>query len=115
MARLPSTVSPQIRNGTLIWCEGDVFDMFLCLSLSALGSDIDDLTGYTVAVRFYDAGGAPVHTFTLQGSTVRVVTLSFTPEVSAKFRRGRYRFDIAVTDPSGKCTSVADDAPAVVR
>lgn len=115
MARLPSTLSPQIRNGTLVWCEGDVFDMFLCLSLTALGSEVDDMTGYTVAVRFYDAGGAPVHTFTLQGGMSRVVTLEFTEPVSAKFRRGRYRFDIAVTDPSGKCSTVADDAPAVVR
>lgn len=115
MAEIQTTLSPKIKDGRLTWCEGDVFDLTLCVSLTSLGEAISDLTGYSVEVNFYDAGGAKVHTFTLEGDGTRLFTLSFTASVSAKFPRGAYRFDVAVTDPTGKRSTVADDAPAAVR
>jgi len=113
--RIPGGASPAIKDGILTWCEGDVFDFTISLKLYSLGELLDDLDDYTFEASFYDAGGGQVHKFTEESEGSCDFTLSFTPAVSAKFHRGKYRYDVAVTTPDGKKTTVANDVPAAVR
>jgi len=112
--RIPGTRSPMLKNGVLTWCAGDAFTFTLKLCLSALGEELSDLTGYAVETSFYDAGGAAVHTFEGEGDSSRLFQMDFTPEVSGKFPRGRYLYDVSVTSPEGYRSTVANDVPASV-
>ena len=115
MENLTSTVfSPAIKNGVVSWCEGDVFDFTLKISLAALGENVNDLTGYTLAACFSDRTGRIVHTFTQSGDATSKMTLSFTSAVSGAFPKGRYNFDVCITTPDGKRATIANDVPVIV-
>lgn len=106
---------PSICGGVLLWCEGDVFTFTLKLRLFSLGEELSDLTEYRFGANFYDASGDLVHSFTADGDGSCTFPLAFTEEVSAKFPKGIYHFDVRVTAPDGTVSTVANDAPAHVR
>ncbi len=109
-----NTVSPEFSNGVLSWCEGDVFSFYIRPHLSSAGMPVDDLTGYSAEVKFsYPAGGV-VHTFTCDLSDGRA-KLDFTSAVTSKFVPGRYVYDVTVIGTDGARSTVASDAPALVR
>lgn len=112
--RIAGGLCPALKDGVLIWREGDVFDFYIKLRLRALGEEIDDLTGYSVAVSFFRRG-KKIYDFSEEGGEDCTVCLSFTPEVSSLFRRGSYGYEVKVTSPDGKVTTVGSDCPAVVR
>ena len=106
--------SPAIKDGVVSWCEGDVFDLKFKITLMSLGEAVDDLTGYTLGAVFSDATGRAVHTFTESGDATSTMTLSFTSAVSGAFKKGRYKFDVCITTPDGKRSTIANDVPVIV-
>lgn len=111
---IKNTVSPSFSGGVLSWCEGDVFSFYIRPKLYSAGMPIEDLTGYTAVVTFSGASGGVVHVFECDLSSGRA-TLEFTSAVTSKFYRGRYVYDVAVIGTDGARSTVACDAPAVVR
>ena len=76
-------VSPRIANGCICWYEGDTFSLRLRLEL-------EDQAGADVTIGQTD-------TIKVTGADENTVTLAFTDEVTAKFPRGIYRYDILYT------------------
>ena len=114
MNRIKSGDEPSFKGGVLSWREGDVFDFTLTLEIFLQGRKIDDLTGYGIEAPFFDRAGRAVHTFDAAGDGTCRAVLSFTEEVSAKFKSGRYSFDVVLTG-DGMRTTIAAACPAIVR
>ena len=66
-----------------------------------------------ILVMFRDTKGLVVHTFEEDADENGCVSLSFTPTVSGKFRKGRYEYDVGVVTDSLRET-VAASLPCVV-
>lgn len=91
-------VSPRIANGCICWYEGDTFSLRLRMELEDQdGADVTIGQTDTIKVTFYDWTRKAVQEFSFTGADENTVTLAFTDEVTAKFPRGIYRYDILYT------------------
>nr|DAP37805.1 MAG TPA: hypothetical protein [Caudoviricetes sp.] len=91
-------VSPRIANGCICWYEGDTFSLRLRLELEDQdGAAVTVGASDSVKITFYDRMRAQVQQFVFSGIVGNTVTLDFTEDVSAKFRKGLYRYDILYT------------------
>ena len=87
-------VSPRIANGCICWYEGDTFSIRL---EDQDGAEVAIGQTDTIKVTFYDWTKKAVQEFSFTGADENTVTLAFTDEVTAKFPRGIYRYDILYT------------------
>ena len=107
-------VSPRIANGCICWYEGDTFSLRLRLELEDQdGEDVTIGTSDSVKVTFYDRTRAQVQQFVYSGITGNMMTLDFTEDVSAKFPKGLYHYDILYTH--GDRTTLASGTVARVE
>ena len=91
-------VIPRIANGCICWYEGDTFSLRLRLELEDQDSAAVTVgASDSVKITFYDRMRAQVQQFVFSGIVGNTVTLDFTEDVSAKFRKGLYRYDILYT------------------
>lgn len=91
-------VSPRIANGCICWYEGDTFSLVLRLELEDQdGEDVTISESDTVKVTFRDRTEQAVQEFTFEKIEGNSVTLAFTDEVTKKFPRGGYTYDILYT------------------
>ena len=115
MEYIQSIRSPAVKDGLLSWCEGDVFDFYLKLTLRSLGSEIADHTGYSYEAVFFDKSGKEVAVFTQDGDASKTFTLAFDAGTTAHFPAGKYHYDVYVICPGGGRVTVANDQPAIVK
>lgn len=106
--------SPRIDKGVLCWYEGDTFSVVLRLELQDQdGETVDVGAADSVTITFYDETRQGVHAFAFSGVTDNQVTLDFDETVSAKFPRGKYRYDVLYTH--GDKTTLARENRAFVE
>lgn len=87
--------SPRIDKGVLRWYEGDTFSIVLRFDLKDQdGEDVTMGTSDSVEVAFLDDTRQTVHTFSFAKVEADQVKLKFDAEVSAKFTKGKYTYDI---------------------
>ena len=113
--KLLSVKLPAVRDGTVVWCEGDIFTLNLRMKLLFAGEQLVDHTGYSYEAKFYDRGGKLVQTFISEGGAGRIFAIAFDSVTTRKFTRGRYHFDVCLICPGGRRITLANDVPAVVK
>lgn len=87
--------SPRIDKGVLRWYEGDTFSIVLRFDLKDQdGEPVTIGTSDSVEVAFLDDTRQTVHTFSFAKVEDDQVKLKFDAEVSAKFTKGKYTYDI---------------------
>ena len=90
--------SPRLANGCVCWYEYDTFALGLLLALTDQDGEAADIQSTdTVKVTFFDCRNEIVQEFTFTGVTGNHIEMEFTDEVSRKFQRGRYHYDILYT------------------
>ena len=105
--------SPRIANGCLCWYEYDTFSFGMLLALTDQDGEAADIQSEdTVKVTFYDCTNEKVHELQFTGIVGNVVEMEFTDEVTRKFPRGRYHYDILYTH-GDKTTLVRGNAAIV--
>ena len=114
MEELRSAATPRISKGKLTWCEGDVFDFKIKITLKSHGSVIADHTGYTYVAEFFDKSGKEILAVTEDGGESTTFTIVFDSETSSLFPRGRYFYDVHVLCPDGCRISCGNDLPVSV-
>lgn len=81
--------SPRICCGTIKWYEKDTFSFDFIINLTDEdGNPIEILETDSFTVNFHNSVGETIHEFKTVGSST--ITLSFTPEISEKFKKGEY-------------------------
>lgn len=91
-------MSPRIANGCICWYEGDTFSLVLRMELEDQdGADVTIGESDTVKVTFRDRTEQTVQEFSFESVAENSVTLDFTDEVTKKFPRGVYTYDILYT------------------
>lgn len=91
-------MSPRIANGCICWYEGDTFSLVLRMELEDQdGADVTIGESDTVKVTFRDRTEQTVQEFSFESVAENSVTLEFTDEVTGKFPRGVYTYDILYT------------------
>ena len=112
---LPSAqMSPRIVNGVIKWYEGDTFALQVEIELT-------DDNGEQVVIQptdevqfvFRNAKREIVHEIREIGIENNCVTLYFTEEVSNKFPKGRYEYDVYYIGAERK--TLSNDSPIVVE
>ena len=114
MEKLKEAATPRISKGKLVWCEGDVFDFKIKISLKSLGEKICGHTGYTYVAEFFDKSGKEILAVTQDGGESETFTIAFDAETTSLFPRGRYFYDIHVLCPDGCRISCGNDLPVSV-
>ena len=100
--------SPRIENGVMLWYEGDTFDITILLELEDQdGAAVEIGKSDTLKMTFYNAEKETVHEMSFSNITNGKITLEFTDEVSAKFPKGRYTYDVEFSH--GDRTTLARD------
>ena len=100
--------SPRISNGVLCWYAGDTFEIAIQIDLEDQdGEHVEITAADCVRITFYDETRETVHTETFSKIAGNTVTLTVDTEVSAKFPRGLYSYDIAFLH--GNRTTLARD------
>lgn len=100
--------SPRISNGVLCWYEGDTFAVAIQIDLEDQdGEDVEIAAEDRVRITFYDETRETIHTETYSKITENTVTFTVDEEVSAKFPKGLYSYDIAFL--RGNRTTLARD------
>lgn len=114
-ARLPAAaVSPRISGGTLKWYEGDTFTLYL-------RTDMTDTDGEAVhlqrndrlTVTFFDRCLRQVYRFCMTAVQEDTVALVFDAEVSSRFPKGEYTYDIYLE--SDRRVTLAKGNPVAVE
>ena len=112
MVCIKACPTPYIRDGTIVWSEGDIFTL-------TFGLDLKDTDGETVilgdtstvAVSVRRLNGETVKEFIVSGSDS--IVLDFNKETTALFTRGQYRYDITVNNDYR--VTVVNDQRMIVR
>ena len=100
--------SPRISNGVLCWYEGDTFAVAIQIDLEDQdGEDVDIGATDTVKITFRDDTRAEVWSKTFSNVENNQVTLVVNAEISAKFPKGRYTYDVEFSH--GDRTTLARD------
>lgn len=87
--------SPRIDKGVLRWYEGDTFEIVLKFELQDQdGEDVTMGASDSVEITFLDDTRQTVHTFSFAKVEDDQVKLKFDAEVSAKFSKGKYTYDV---------------------
>ncbi len=87
--------SPRISGGVLKWYAGDVFDLQVYMELTDQnGRNIAIAPEHTVSFVFRDGRRETVHEVTFVSIEDNTVLLRFTEDVTARFPRGRYTYDV---------------------
>lgn len=112
MACIKSCPTPYIRDGTIVWSEGDIFTLNFELDLKDTDGEtviLDDTSTVTVSVRRLN--GEMVKEFTVSGSNS--IVIDFDKETTALFARGQYRYDITVKNDYR--LTIVNDQRMIVR
>ena len=114
MGNIPAAkTSPRVENGCLCWYEGDTFEIQMQIELTDQDRQNENiLESDIVTITFYDESRAIVQEFAFQNVQGNTVTLSFTDEISKKFLKGRYRYDMLYTY-NNKTTLIRDNVAIV--
>lgn len=114
-APIPSAYpSPRLDKGVLRWYEGDTFKIALRFELKDQdGESVSVGTTDSVNVEFLDDTRQTVHTFSFPEVEENQVELEFNAEVTAKFGKGKYTYDIRYVH--GDKTTLARDNQAFVE
>lgn len=114
MGNIPEAkASPRVENGCLCWYEGDTFEIQMQIELMDQdGENVNISESDTVTVTFYDGRRDAIQEFKFQNVQGNTVTLSFTDEISKKFLKGRYRYDMLYTY-NNKTTLIRDNVAIV--
>lgn len=100
--------SPRISNGVLCWYAGDTFSVVIQADLvDQDGAAVDIGATDTVKVTFRDDTRAEVWSKTFSNVANNQVTLVVDAEISAKFPKGRYTYDVEFSH--GDRTTLARD------
>ena len=87
--------SPRISNGVLCWYAGDTFSVVIQADLvDQDGAAVDIGATDTVKITFHDDTRAEVWSKTFSNVANNQVTLVVDEEISAKFPKGRYTYDV---------------------
>ena len=87
--------SPRISNGVLCWYAGDTFEIAIQIDLEDQdGENVEIAAEDRVRITFYDETREVIHTETYRKIAGNTVTLTVDAEVSAKFPKGLYSYDI---------------------
>ncbi len=113
--RLLGTRCPAVKDGTVVWCEGDCFTLHLKMKLVFAGEQLADHTGYHYEAKFYDRGGRLVATFLGEGGAGKIFAVVFDSETTKRFTKGKYHFDVCLICPGGRRITLANDVPALVK
>lgn len=102
MAILPAAKpSPRIVEGVIYWYKGDTFQIDLALNIKDQdGESIDIQPQDIVKIVFFGfskSKGDTIAEIELEGIQNNVFSLNFTEELSRKFDRGVYLYDIYLT------------------
>ncbi|MBE6563160.1 MAG: hypothetical protein E7660_05430 [Ruminococcaceae bacterium] len=113
--KIPGEIlSPNLCDGVLTWCRSDTFTLHLTLELYAMGEKYDLPEGSEVEVSFRDRSDFEVKVFSAVVNNCNCITLEFDKETSSAFDKGRYLWDVCITDTEGNRKTVANDNVAVV-
>ena len=100
--------SPRISNGVLCWYAGDTFSVVIQADLvDQDGAAVDIGETDTVKITFRDDTRAEVWSKTFSNVANNQVTLVVDAEISAKFPKGRYTYDVELSH--GDRTTLARD------
>lgn len=115
IGNLPSArMSPRIVNGVIKWYEGDTFSLRVEIELTD-EADEQIMIQPTDEVRFVFRNNRKeiVHEIRETNIENNCVTLYFTENVSAKFPKGRYEYDVYYNGEERK--TLSNDSPIVVE
>lgn len=100
--------SPRISNGVLCWYAGDTFSVVIQADLvDQDGAAVDIGATDTVKITFRDDTRAEVWSKTFSNVANNQVALMVDAEISAKFPKGRYTYDVEFSH--GDRTTLARD------
>lgn len=106
--------SPRTEYGILKWYEGDTFCIQLNLTAKDPGGHEVALTAEdTAAINFYDCTRRKVTTMEFADLSAGFVTLDFPEDVSGKFTKGRYTYDVVLNHEN--ITTVANNNRILVE
>ena len=112
MACIKACPTPYIRDGTIVWSEGDIFTLTFGLDLKDTDGEtviLGDNSTVTVSIRRLN--GEMVKEFTVPGGDS--IVLDFDKETTALFTKGQYRYDITVNNDYR--VTVVNDQRMIVR
>ena len=112
MACIKTCPTPYIRDGTIVWSEGDIFTLNFELDLKDTDGEtviLDDTSTVTVSVRRLN--GETDKEFTIPGGNS--IVLDFDKETTELFTKGQYRYDITVNNDYR--VTVVNDQRMIVR
>ena len=100
--------SPRIQEGVLRWYAGDTFELTIQIDLEDQDGEAVEI-GPTDSVRltFRDATRAEVYSQTFENVEGNQIALTVDAEVSAKFPKGTYTYDVELSH--GERTTLARD------
>ena len=93
---LPSArMSPRIINGALKWYEGDTFNLQVEIDLTDENGDkVEMVAPQTVEFRFHNKRDVLVWAVTFENIENNTVVLNFNKEVTGKFPKGEYNYNV---------------------
>ena len=112
MAYIKSCPTPYIRDGVIVWSEGDIFTLNFELDLKDMDGEtviLNDTSTVTVLVRRLN--GEIIKKFTSSGSNS--IAINFDKETTEFFARGQYYYDITVNNDYR--VTVVNDQKMIVR
>lgn len=108
-------MSPRIENGTLCWYRGDEFSFSINLVLTDTdGEIVEILPEDKITVLFEDEKGEEVKKFEFTSVSANTITLEFMDEVTALFKKRKYKYDITI-DHNGITTTLAKGNDVLVE
>lgn len=108
-------MSPRIENGTLCWYKGDEFSFSINLVLTDTdGEIVEILPEDKIIVLFENEKGEEVKKFEFTSVSANTITLEFMDEVTALFKKGKYKYDIKI-DHNGITTTLAKGNDVLVE
>ena len=100
--------SPRVHNGVLCWYAGDTFAIVLKIELEDQdGAAVEIGQTDSVKLTFRDEAREEVYSEMFENVEGNQITLAVDAEVSAKFPKGRYSYDVEFSH--GDRTTLARD------